>query len=156
VRLTNRLGRPLAAVAALASLCVAHHAEAAGRGPAAAAAIGNGDLAAEARRWLGAGKFTRLPGPWCADAVSAWLKAIGRPPLPSRLAASALNYGLRVVDPRPGDLVVMRTRRGPAGHVGIVEKVEADGSIEIISGNWAGRVARSTILRAAATAFVRI
>jgi uncharacterized protein (TIGR02594 family) len=113
-------------------------------------------LVDEARRWIGSRRFTSLPGAWCADAVSAWLRAIGRPPLPNRLAASALNYGPRVADPWPGDLVVMRTRRGPAGHVGIVAGVNADGSIEIISGNWRDRVARSTISRAAATAFVRI
>jgi uncharacterized protein (TIGR02594 family) len=162
-------------VAAAALLSVGGAAEAAGRaGPpapsiyalgwrdgapaiaAGAAWRGGSLLAAEARRWIGSRKFTGLPGPWCADAVSAWLKAIGRPPLPNRLAASALNYGPRVADPWPGDLVVMRTRRGPAGHVGIVAGVNADGSIEIISGNWRDRVARSTISRAAATAFVRV
>lgn len=113
------------------------------------------DLAAEAARYVGAGKFTGLPGAWCADAVSVWLERTGRPPLANRLAASALAYGPHVAEPRPGDLVVMRTRRGPAGHVGIVEGVLPDGSVAIISGNWGRRVARGVISRRSVTAFVR-
>ena len=114
------------------------------------------DLVAEAARYVGSGKFTSLPGAWCADAVSAWLRATGRPPLASRMAASALRYGPHVAAPRPGDLVVMRTRRGPGGHVGIVERVNADDSIEIVSGNWSRRVARAVISRWQVTAFVAV
>jgi len=113
------------------------------------------DLVAEAARYVGSGKFTELPGAWCADAVSFWLKATGRPPLANRMAASALGYGPHVANPQPGDLVVMRTRRGYAGHVGIVAAVNADGSIEVVSGNWRHRVARSVISRRSVTAFVR-
>src|ERR1035441_7825244 len=51
------------------------------------------DIAAEAARYVGSRKFTQLPGAWCADAVSFWLRAIGRPPLPNRMAGSALVYG---------------------------------------------------------------
>jgi cell wall-associated NlpC family hydrolase len=71
------------------------------------------------------------------------------------MAASALSYGPHVSNPRPGDLVVMRTRRGAAGHVGIVVGVEPDGSIEIVSGNWSHHVARAVISRRSVTAFVR-
>jgi uncharacterized protein (TIGR02594 family) len=124
------------------------------RGGGALARSGS-DLAAEAARYVGAGKFTGLPGAWCADAVSFWLKATGRRPLADRMAASALRYGPHVAEPRPGDLVVMATRRGSAGHVGVVEAVEADGSIAIVSGNWGDRVARGVISRRQATAFVR-
>lgn len=122
---------------------------------AAGQAWGNGSrLVAEAARWVGSGKFTSLPGAWCADAVSVWLKATGRPPLANRLAASALAYGTRDPGGQRGDLVVMRTNRGPAGHVGVVEAVEPDGSIAMISGNVDGRVARTLISRASVTAFV--
>jgi uncharacterized protein (TIGR02594 family) len=113
------------------------------------------DLVNEAARYIGSGKFTGLPGAWCADAVSAWLRATGRRPLASRMAASALVYGPHVSNPSPGDLVVMATRRGYAGHVGIFEGVEADGSVRIISGNWGHRVAEGHIARWQVTAFVR-
>jgi len=124
-------------------------------GVGAAAWRSGSDLVAEAARYVGSGKFTALPGAWCADAVSFWLRATGHTPLANRMAASALAYGPHVANPRPGDLVVMRTRRGAAGHVGIVARVNSDGSIEIVSGNWNRRVARSVILRRSVTAFVR-
>ncbi len=172
--------RPLAAVLVLAALCLGGAAEAGGRaGPtppslyaphwshgapaiAAGAAWRTGGaawrsgsgLAAEAARYVGEGKFTQLPGAWCADAVSVWLKATGRPPLPNRMAASALSYGPRGLG-APGELVVMRTRRGYAGHVGVVERIMPDGSVEIISGNWGRRVARAIVPRWQVTAFIR-
>ena len=101
------------------------------------------------------GKFTQLPGAWCADAVSVWLRATGHSPLANRMASSALSYGPRGSG-APGELVVMRTRRGYAGHVGIVERVLPDGSVEIISGNWGRRVARAIIPRGMVTAFVEV
>ncbi len=113
------------------------------------------DLVAEAARYLGEGKFTSLPGAWCADAVSFWLERTGRPPLPNRMAASALRYGPRGFG-APGELVVMRTRREYAGHVGIVERMLPDGSVEIISGNWGRRVARAIVPRAMVTAFIAV
>ena len=124
-------------------------------GAGGAAACAGADLVAEAARYVGSGKFTSPPGTWCADAVSFWLEATGRPPLKNRMAASALSYGPHVANPQPGDLAVMRTRRGYAGHVGVVARVNPDGSIEIVSGNWNRRVARSVIARGSVTAFVR-
>jgi hypothetical protein len=113
------------------------------------------DLVAVAERYLGSGNFTGLPGAWCAWAVSAWLRATGRPPLPNGFAASALAYGPLELHPRRGDLVVMRTRRGPYGHVGVVVADEGE-EIEIISGNWLHRVARARISRRSVSAFVRV
>lgn len=169
------LARPLAALLALACLCLAGAAEANGRAgpsprppatphwrrgaPALAARFAwatGADLAAEAARYVGSGKFTPLPGAWCADAVSFWLKATGRPPLANRLAASALAYGPHVASPQPGDLAVMATRRGAAGHVGIVEDVLPDGSVAIVSGNWGRRVARGVISRRSVMAFIAV
>jgi len=163
----------LAAFAVLGCLCLSFPSEASGRaGPPAvdlyapawnhgAVAVGaryawasGSDLVNEAERYLGSGKFTGHPGAWCADAVSAWLRATGRPPLANRMAASALSYGPRGWG-APGELVVMATRRGYAGHVGIVESINADGSITIISGNWSHRVARGVISRRQVTAFIR-
>lgn len=107
-------------------------------------------LIAEAARYLGSGKFTEPPGAWCADAVSFWLEAIGKPPLPNRMAASALSYGPLTGDPRPGDLVVMR------GHVGVFDGYALDGRLIMISGNWGHRVALSAIARSRAIAFVSV
>ena len=124
-------------------------------GEASAPARFVSDIVAEAERHLGQGNFTGRPGAWCAWAVSAWLRAIGRPPLASGLAASALTYGPRTDAPRPGDLAVIRTRRGAAGHVGIVV-ADLGADVEIVSGNWSHRVARARIPRRAVTAFVRV
>ncbi len=122
---------------------------------ASPAARGSSALA-EATRWIGSGKMTELPGPWCADFVSFVLRRTGHAPLAGRMAADALLYGPRAASPRPGDLVVMRTRRSAAGHVGIVERIEGEGSILIISGNWAHRVARAVIPRGLVVAFVEV
>lgn len=151
----------LAAFVALAALCLAVPAEAGGRAPGgrwggdfAAARLRGSDVLAEAARWIGSDNMTGAVGPWCADFVSFVLRRSGRAPLANRLAASALSYGPHSTSPRPGDLVVMRTRRGRAGHVGIVEGIEGDGSIRIISGNWGHRVARAIVPRWTVTAFV--
>lgn len=156
-------------------LCLSGAAEAAGRSgltpqevyapswqagaPAIAgqAAWGAGSRAvAEAERWLGSVNPTGTIGPWCADFISFVFQRVGLKPLPNRLAASTLAYGAHVADPHPGDLVVIRTRRGYAGHVGIVESVNADGSVTIVSGNSRHRVRRSVVPRGAVTAFVAV
>ena len=102
------------------------------------------DLVAEAARYVGSGKFTALPGAWCADAVSAWLRAIGKPPLASRMAGAALSYGPRGSG-APGDLAVFMGRRG-AYHVGVVV-ADLGSEVEIVSGNWDHRVARAVVSR---------
>lgn len=154
-RLAKVIREPLAAFVALTAVCLSGAAEASGRAgltpqdvnspdwrdaaPAIAAGAAwrtGSQVVDEARRWLGSGKFTPWAGPWCADAVSACFVHVGKPPLANRLAASALPYGPHVANPSPGDLVVMRTHRS---YVGVV----ADGSIYIISGNWARRVAEA-------------
>lgn len=115
-----------------------------------------GDVLAEATRWLGSGNMTGLSGPWCADAVSFWLRRTGHRPLANRLVASALAYGPRLPGPKVGALAVIHTRAGWAGHVGVVEGVEADGSIRLISGNWGHRVAQAVIARNTVVAFVEV
>ncbi len=50
---------------------------------------------------------------------------------------------------------MIRTRRGAAGHVGIVV-ADLGADVEIVSGNWSHRVARARIPRRAVTAFVRV
>jgi len=111
-------------------------------------------LVTEAYKWLGSRKFTGLPGPWCADSVSYWLREVGKPPLPGRMAYDAIRYGRVVTSPKRGDLVVMATRRGRYGHVGVVVEPR-DGEVLIISGNWMNRVMESVISIRSVTAFVR-
>jgi len=161
----SRDPRAWAALAAIALVALTGGAEAHGRGWAAdgahtaatrpAAAGSTRDLVVVAERYLGMSNFTGLPGAWCAWAVSAWLRATGRPELSNGLAASALAYGPLELHARRGDLVVMRTRRGPYGHVGVVVADEGQ-EIEIISGNWLHRVARARIRRRSVSALVRV
>ncbi len=115
-----------------------------------------GDVLAEAARWLGSGNMTGMAGPWCADAVSFWLRRTGHRPLASRLVASALDYGPRLTGPRVGALAVIRTWRGSAGHIGVVAGVEPDGAIRLVSGNWGRRVAEAIVARNSVVAFVEV
>ncbi len=110
----------------------------------------------EAGRWIGSGNMTGTFGPWCADAVSFWLRRTGHRPLANRMAASALAYGRRLPGPQAGAIAVMSTHRAWAGHVGLVEGVEPDGSIRLISGNWGHRVAEAVIPRNSVVAFVEV
>jgi hypothetical protein len=116
----------------------------AGPTPSISGASWDVSIVSEAARYVGSGKFTQLPGAWCADAVSAWLRAIGRPPLANRMAASALSYGPRGSG-APGDLAVFMGRRG-AYHVGVVV-ADLGSEVEIVSGNWSHRVARAVVSR---------
>jgi uncharacterized protein (TIGR02594 family) len=145
---------------AIAGLSFSHHAahasgQAAQTAYAAKPVRAVSSLVAEAERHLGEGNFTGRPGAWCAWFVSAILRATGRPELPNGMAASALAYGPRTRAPQPGDLAVVATRRGRFGHVGIVV-ADLGWAVEIVSGNWSGRVARARISRRSVTAFVKV
>jgi len=114
------------------------------------------DVVAEAQHWLGAGNMTGLGGPWCASFASYVLRRTGRAPLANGLASSALSYGRRLAQPKVGALAVVSTRFGYAAHVGFVARVNADGSIELVSGNWGHRVADATVSRRIVVAFVDV
>jgi hypothetical protein len=101
-------------------------------------------------------------GPWCAyftswaakqagvplmdngagsgsvDAIYAWAQRTGR----AQPASSAYT-------PRPGDLIVFHQ------HIGIVESVLPNGTIQTIEGNSSDRVSRRTHARGDAIGFVR-
>jgi uncharacterized protein (TIGR02594 family) len=115
-----------------------------------------GDPVVEATHWIGSGNMTGTRGPWCADAVSFWLSRTGHKPLASRVVASALGYGARLPGPKVGAIAVLRSGRYWAGHVGLVEGVEPDGSIRLISGNWGHRVAEAVVARNSVVAFVDV
>jgi len=107
------------------------------------------DLLAEASRWIGRGNPTGKPGPWCAWFASFVLERTGRPPLANGFALSALRYGARVADPRPGDLVVMRS------HVTFFAGWDGEGAFLGLGGNQNHRVRVSRFARRAVIAFVR-
>lgn len=46
--------------------------------------------------------------------------------------------------PQAGDIVIFNFDGGPVDHIGIVERVQADGSISTLEGNYNGRVSRPT------------
>jgi hypothetical protein len=103
------------------------------------------------------------PGPWCAyftswlarsagvplgehgqgfgsvDAVYAWAQRSGR----AMPASSGQN-------PRPGDLIVWDE------HIGIVEAVRPDGSVQTIEGNSSDRVSRRVHAKGSALGYVRM
>jgi hypothetical protein len=103
------------------------------------------------------------PGPWCAyftswlargagvpvgdqgqgfgsvDALYAWAQKSGR-----AIPASSGQ------DPKPGDLIVWDE------HIGIVESVRPDGSIQTIEGNSSDRVSRRVHPKGDAIGYVRL
>jgi hypothetical protein len=103
------------------------------------------------------------PGPWCAyfvswaarqagapvgdqgqgfgsvDALYAWAQHAGR--------AEPVSSGYT---PKPGDLIVFNE------HIGIVENVLPDGTLQTIEGNSSDRVSRRTHSRSDAVGFVRM
>jgi hypothetical protein len=103
------------------------------------------------------------PGPWCAyfvswaarqagmpvgdqgqgfgsvDALYAWAQKAGR--------AESASSGYV---PRPGDLIVWDE------HIGIVESVGADGSVNTIEGNSSDRVSKRTHAAGSALGYVRM
>ena len=105
-----------------------------------------GDVVAEAARWIGSGKFTSQPGPWCADAVSAWLERSSHRPLDGRMASSALAYVPRLERPEVGALAALGSRGGWASRVGVVSGVDPDGTVHLISGNGAAASPRRSSL----------
>ena len=134
---------------------VASHASGRSFGAARAEAP-SADVVAEAKRWIGSRNPTGKGGPWCAHFASYVLQRTGHRPLANGMASSALSYGRRLSEPKVGALAVVTTRIGYAGHVGFVADVRADGSIDLISGNWGRRVSDAPVPRRAVVAFVDV
>jgi CHAP domain-containing protein len=67
------------------------------------------------------------------------------------IASWASRTGRLTNDPQPGDLILFGGR-----HVGIVESVNADGTLTTIEGNSSDGVHRRQHSRSEATGFVRL
>ncbi|MBX5481115.1 MAG: peptidoglycan-binding protein [Myxococcaceae bacterium] len=84
--------------------------------------------------------FGRGYEPWCADFVS-WVftnagKPFNDPYCPSIVnKLKAMGHWKGKSNPQPGDMVIFDWDGGLADHIGIVEKVNPDGSIVTIEGN---------------------
>jgi hypothetical protein len=103
------------------------------------------------------------PGPWCAYFVS-WLARNAGVPVGDHgegfgsvdaLYAWAQKSGRAIPtssgqDPKPGDLIVWDE------HIGIVESVRPDGSIQTIEGNSSDRVSRRVHRKGDAIGYVRL
>ena len=104
-----------------------------------------------ARQFLGSGKITRQPGPWCRDFVNLVARKAGyRLANNSRRAIDALRLGRRVSDPRPGDLVVMRH------HVTIFAGYGRRGLIGLGGNQGHGGVTYSSFALGRVVGFVRL
>ena len=100
------------------------------------------------------------PGsPWCAYFVS-WAAAQAGAPIGDRgqglgsvaaITDWAARTGRLVSQPEPGDLILFGTR-----HVGIVQAVNADGSLTTVEGNASNAVSVERHSPGEATAFVRL
>lgn len=81
---------------------------------------------------------------WCAVAVNGVLAETGHTGTRSALARSFLSWGVELLKPTRGAIVVFpRGKSTLYGHVGIVEKVHGN-SITIVNGNIGDMVKRST------------
>lgn len=90
---------------------------------------------------------------WCATSLNGVLVTVGLPPSspgdPARraLAQSFRSYGTRLATPVPGAIVVFPRGAAWQGHVGVVETVNVDGTVTLISGNDGDAVRRSSRYR---------
>jgi len=110
----------------------------------------------EAAKWLGARNPTGKRGPWCAAFANFILQKTGHAPLGGNTVGDAMRYGARLRAPKVGAMAVISTSYGRQGHVGFVKGVNADGSIELISGNWGRKVGDAHIPRRQVVAFVDV
>lgn len=74
--------------------------------------------------------------PWCSSFVNWVMAQAGLPRTGSKVARSWLQWGVPLVTPRPGCVVVMRRGRGWQGHVGFFVKME--GAYVVVRGGNQG------------------
>lgn len=78
--------------------------------------------------------------PWCAAAVGSWLERSGETSTRKLTARSYLNWGIKVANPIPGDVVVFsRGNSSWQGHVGFFVKRDSRG-IHVLGGNQGNAV----------------
>jgi len=85
--------------------------------------------------------FTNDEIPWCAIFVNAMLAMCNIPGTGSAMARSFMKWGeaVPVNSARPGDVVVFPRGAPPAGHVGLVDRIEG-ATIYVLGGNQGNEV----------------
>jgi len=78
---------------------------------------------------------------WCSAFANYCVYNSGGTGTNSALASSWLTWGNATNSPHAGDIAVSKD----GSHVGIVECVNSDGSVKIISGNYSNSVAESYV-----------
>ena len=82
---------------------------------------------------------------WCAAYVNATLAQSGMSGTGSNMARSFLNWGVKVSEPKRGDLVVLsRGSDQTKGHVGFFDGYDEAGNIRILGGNQGNSVSVAT------------
>lgn len=125
---------------------------------------GNGDNdSPDIARYRSATKGAMAGAPWCAYFVSYIAKQAGVPIGPGGsgmgyvpdITAWAKQTGKFIAPSgavRPGDVILF----GGSGHIGIVERVNPDGSLTTIEGNHSDRVDRVRRSKSEAVGFMRL
>lgn len=107
------------------------------------------------RQYREASGAEATPGPWCAYFVSWLAQQSGAPigtggqgtgyvPTLEAWGRSTGRFFSGGVPPQPGDIVIFDRGSGIADHTGIVERLDADGTLHTIEGNTSDMVARRT------------
>lgn len=125
---------------------------------------GNGDNdSPDIARYRTATKGAVSGAPWCAYFVSYIAKQAGVPigpggagmgyvPAITEWAKQTGKFIAPSGQVRPGDVILF----GGSGHIGIVEKVNGDGTLTTIEGNHSDRVDRVTRQKSEAVGFMRL
>lgn len=114
---------------------------------------GSGDAVGVAEGLLGANssraqatlRSRMTPGEWCADFVNGVIKGAGGRGVNSSMASAFATWGQAVGlnDAKRGDVILER-HGNHIGHVGLATgRVNANGDIEMISGNYGGTVRKN-------------
>lgn len=93
---------------------------------------GSNSLVSIAKQYIGKGKFTRFPGPWCRDALNVWLHRAGLYTDGDRRAADVRRLG-PPTSAAPGVIGYK------SHHTGVVAAVSGN-TVWLISGNHSHRV----------------
>ena len=112
--------------------------------------LSEGDLVAEARKYIGTNPTGRK-SLWCGAFMDMVLRNTGHKG-GGNLALGYEHYGTRVDGPQVGASAVMGRHGG--GHVGVVVGIDASGNPIIISGNHNHTVAEAVYPRAPIAAYV--
>ena len=121
--------------------------------------VTSADILASAREWTGthqtdpelrdaikaSGKIDPAFTAWCASFMNMTMEDVGLQGTKSNLAKSFLGIGTPLSTPQVGAIAVFNRTSNPTfGHVGIISRVNDDGTITVLGGNQSKSVKEST------------